>query len=224
MLDLALLTLALLGGFASFLSPCSFPLLPAYIAYWVGGVREVPAKNALKDGLISGLTIISGIETTLLAVLLLPSQLVKVLIPSIPIVTGGVGILLIALGLITLMGGTSTLPIRLDAAKFRGIKNPYVQKYLYGVVYAFNSLACVFPVLLMILASPLAGGELLILFLLFSAGIAVPMLMLTVSLALLGDVLARRFRRVLPYIKWVEGAVALAAGLYLAFHSLFIFF
>ena len=219
-MDPALLTLSLLGGFASFLSPCSFPLLPAYIAYWVGSVRETHAKNALKAGLISGLTIILGIETTLVAVILLPSQLIQTLIPAIPMVTGGVGLLLIALGLLTLMGGVSTLPIRLGVAKFRGIRNPYVQKYLYGVVYAFNSLACVFPILLMILASPLAGGEPLILFLLFSAGIAIPMLMLTVSLALLGDTLARKFRKTLPYVKWVEGTVALAAGLYLLYVSL----
>ena len=204
-MDPALLTLSLLGGFASFLSPCSFPLLPAYIAYWVGSVKETHAKNALKAGLISGLTIILGIETTLVAVILLPSQLIQILIPAIPMVTGGVGLLLIALGLLTLMGGVSTLPIHLGAAK---------------VVYAFNSLACVFPILLVILASPLAGGEPLILFLLFSAGIAIPMLMLTVSLALLGDTLARKFRKALPYIKWVEGTVALAAGLYLLYVSL----
>lgn len=216
----ALLTLALLGGFASFLSPCSFPLLPAYVAYWVGSVKETSPKNALKAGLISGLTIVLGIETTLSAFVLLPSQLIQMLIPAIPIVTGAVGLLLIALGLVTLVGDVSTLPVRVGIARFKGIRNPYFQKYLYGVVYAFNSLACVFPILLMILTSTLAGGEPLILFLLFSAGIAIPMLMLTVSLALLGDALARRFRKALPYVKWIEGVVALAAGVYLIYVSL----
>lgn len=216
----ALLMLALLGGFTSFLSPCSFPLLPAYIAYWVGGVKETCSKKALKAGLMSGLTIVSGVETTLVAAILLPSQLVNMLIPATPLVTGAVGLLLTALGLLTLAGNVFTLPISIGAARLRGVRNPYFQEYLYGIVYAFNSLTCVFPILLMMLTSPLGGGEPLILFLLFSAGIAIPILMLTVSLALLGGALAKRFREALPYIRWVEGIVALAAGVYLIYVSL----
>ncbi|MFW5927678.1 MAG: redoxin domain-containing protein, partial [Thermoplasmatota archaeon] len=51
--DYGIYTLAIIGGFASFFSPCAFPLLPSFVAYYITGAEG--KGRTIKSGLSLGI-------------------------------------------------------------------------------------------------------------------------------------------------------------------------
>ncbi|MBS7611560.1 hypothetical protein KEJ27_05065 [Candidatus Bathyarchaeota archaeon] len=215
-MDFTLALLAFLSGFASFLSPCAFPLLPVYVTYWL----HDPHKNSgrrLKTCLESWLSVTFGIETVFSISILLPTHLIKMFVSTAPLMVLTVGFFLTVLGFSTLLSGRIAIPVFLNLKRVKPLEGRSIQQYLYGIVYGLNSLTCSLPVLIMMLSYSLVGGEPLIVFLLFSAGMIIPMFLMILSTVLIGDVLARKFKAVSHYVRFIEGLVTTVAGIYLIY-------
>ncbi|MEM2848775.1 MAG: cytochrome c biogenesis protein CcdA [Candidatus Bathyarchaeia archaeon] len=215
-MNLALAVLAFLGGFSSFLSPCAFPLLPVYVIRWISEGR---LKKSLSESLKTSLTVILGLETVLVIFVLLPIYLVEKTISLIPIIGIILGIFLVFLGIV-ILSGKIAISTQIWFKGLKNVRNPYVKQFFYGLIYALNSLTCSLPILLMMLSASLVGGEPLILFIVFSAGMNTPMFLLILFSSLLGNILMKKFKAILPYIGKIEASIAIIIGFYLILTNL----
>lgn len=215
MTDLGILSLAFSSGFAAFLNPCSFALLPAYLSYLMGEENDKdPDLRGLLDGLRGGSMAVTGFATVFLSTGALVSYAGSQIRSFLPPILTVVGAILIILGAAWVLD----LPA-LSLTKYGlNIPLPKTSFYLFGIGYALSSLACVFPVFLMIVFSGLGGGgftEGFAVFLSFTAGMGIPMMAVTVSLGISKNYLLKKLEEAERYIRKISGIILIAAGTYL---------
>lgn len=225
--DPVVLGFAFSMGVATFFSPCSVALIPAYVGYFVGlegpGAKERPTRASLAAGARFGGAAAAGILALLAAagglIWLARTRFSLSSERLLETVTGAgyaVGVLLVVLGLLMLAGRgpTVTLPIR--APRERTLLNMAG----FGVVFAVASMGCTLPLVFSVIAQAATQGALggFLTVLAFGAGTAV--LMFVVSLALsLGQETARaRLRVAMRYAKPASALLLVAAGVYVVYY------
>jgi cytochrome c biogenesis protein CcdA len=210
-------TLALAAGALATLNPCGFPLLPAFLSFYVGAQEErLPRAAGVLQGLVVGLVVTAGFLAVFVVVGLpvaYGAGAVSDALPWVGVVLGG---LLVALGLAALAGRTPRVPLRwgMRARPTRGA-GPML---LFGVGYGVASLGCTLPVFLAVVGAAASGASTVLVFAVYGAGMAVVLTALSVAAALLRDGLARGLRRLLPHMSRIAGALLVAAGGYLAYY------
>ncbi len=223
MVDPVLLSFAYGAGVISFFSPCAFPMLPAYVSYYLtqgNPEREMPLRQALRFGgltLLGMLSIFGGLGALLTFI---GSQF---LAQAIPLFGLGMGILLLLLGALLLVTDrlSFTLPIR--APRFGGL----LSFFLFGVAYALVSLGCTFPIFLIVVTGAiLAQGFLqgVLVFLVYSVGMGTVMIFVSLAVSTSKEYVAESLQRVVRYVKPVSAIVLLAVGAYMAYFYYGLFF
>lgn len=176
------LTGALVGGLLTLLSPCSVMLLPAFFAY----AFTSPGRLLARTGVFY-----LGLLTTLVPLGVLAASLGALVAQNrTTLVTVAAG-LVVALGVVQVLGVPLTVPRRKGAAGARRASGPSgadpadrtttASVYLLGTVYGLASV-CAGPVLgsVLVLAAtagdPLLGGLTLAV---FAAGMVLPLLVLS---------------------------------------------
>jgi len=164
-----LMFVSLIAGFVSFLSPCTLPILPAYLAYTFSSSR----KN------IKGMTIAFFLGLSLIFVLLgMSATLIGNFLKSnLTLFSQVTGIIIIFFGLYILFGkGFSGLKIK------QRKPTTYFGSFLFGGTLGLAWTPCVGPILVAILllasttSSVFTGGILLFL---YAIGLAVPLIFLS---------------------------------------------
>lgn len=212
-------SLALVAGALATLNPCGFPLLPAFLSFYMGAREErLPsAGSRLVQGLVTGVVVTAGFLGVFVAVGLpvaYGAGRVSDALPWLGVVLGGA---LVALGVATLAGRVPRLPLRLPtrgAAASRGT-GPML---LFGAGYGVASLGCTLPIFLAVVGSAATGASTALVFAAYGAGMAVVVTALALAAAFVRDGLARRLRSVLPYMSRIAGALLIVAGAYLAYY------
>lgn len=215
MVDAVLLSFSYGAGVLSFFSPCAFPMLPAYISYYLGLVRGEPTSLG-RGILFGGLTVLGMISIFGILGGVLGLVGGHVLGPAVPLFGLGMGIVLIALGILLLSARRLGPSLPIHAPKGRGPAS----FFLYGVAYATVSLGCTFPLfLLVVTGAVLAGGVLqgVLVFLVYSLGLGTVMIFLSVAVVTSGDYFAGRMKRVLPYVRVLSAALLIAIGAYMGY-------
>jgi cytochrome c-type biogenesis protein len=208
------LFVAFAAGMLSFLSPCVLPLVPSYIGFLTGmslpevrGRRRVALGHALLFVLgFSLVFVLLGASATALGRALNYYQLWLQRIG---------GILIIGFGLVCL--GVIRVGFLDQERRLRMEHKPvgYLGSALVGMAFAAGWTPCIGPVLGGILglaatSSDLTRGTLLLAA--YSAGLAVPFLLAAVALeSFLGWF--QRFRRYLPWVMRLSGALLVFVGL-----------
>ena len=215
--------LAFLAGLASFLSPCVFSLVPAYVGYLSGrsaaSVREGESVNRFETfthGLafvigFSVIFILLGIAVSAVGSLLYDIQgwLAKI---------GGLVVILFGLH----MTGLLRIPfLEYDLRPQSRVdqNRSYISSALMGVFFSAGWSPCVGPVRGAILTLALNQGDIgqgAQLLLAYSAGLAVPFLVAAVAIGWVTGLL-RRYGRVLHYVEIVMGAILVFVGVLLFF-------
>jgi cytochrome c-type biogenesis protein len=212
--------LAFLAGLASFLSPCVFSLVPAYIGY-LGGRSAASAVGGksnrwltLRHGFafvlgFSVVFIILGVATSALGGLLfnLRTWLARI---------GGIVVIIFGLH----MTGIFRIPfleydLRPQTAPDRN--RGYLASALMGVFFSAGWSPCVGPVLGAILTLALNGGSIVQgvqLLSAYSAGLAIPFLLASTQIGLVTTVI-RRYGKVMRYVEIVMGAILIVVGIML---------
>lgn len=214
-LGLAALFIALLGGVASFVSPCVLPLLPAYLAF-VSGLSVEETKKGNRRVIVGTLAFVLGF-TTVFVLLGAGFSFAGGLVANRAVLRYVGGALLVILGAV-LIGLTVPAFMQRDVRPFldKVPKGP-AGAFLVGVAFAFGWTPCVGPILGAILTmaaeqgDPVAGALLLFA---YSLGMGIPFMLcgLFVGWALRTFARAGRYLRV---IQIVSGAVLVVYGVLL---------
>lgn len=209
--------LAFLAGLASFLSPCVFSLVPAYIGY-LGGRSAASAaggKTNRWNTLSHGVAFVLGFSLVFILLGVATSALGNVLYNLRTWLARIGGIVVIVFGLH--MTGILRIPfleydLRPQTAPDR--KRGYLASALMGVFFSAGWSPCVGPVLGAILTLALNGGSVVQgvqLLSAYSAGLAIPFLIASTQIGLVTKVI-RRYGKVMHYVEVVMGAVLILVG------------
>ncbi|MBU4189385.1 MAG: redoxin domain-containing protein [Candidatus Thermoplasmatota archaeon] len=225
---LGLPVIALIAGMLSFFSPCSFPLLPGYMAYYVG--REKMDKGfsikTVKKGLLKGIQPALGILIfyTFIGILaIFAGNMIK---PYIPIFEPIVGGLIIILGIVMI----ANIPLFSKMSSgFIGRVSGLAGKekrfglFFYGIVYGAAAAGCTAPVFIaIILLAVSAGGFLwgMTIFLLYAIGMAGLMIIITILIAMSEEMLLQKLKISTKHIEKISGVILIIVGIYLIYYYL----
>ena len=213
--------LAFLAGLASFLSPCVFSLVPAYIGY-LGGRAAGGEANANNRWITfsHGLAFVLGFSVVFIVLGLavaaaghflydLRFWLAKI---------GGVVVIVFGLHMI----GVFRIPFLEYDVRVHSLPDPkwgYLSSALMGVFFSAGWSPCVGPVLGAILTLALNGGDLVLgakLLTSYSAGLAIPFLVAALGIGWVSNIL-RKHNKVMRIVEIVMGVVLVGVGLMLTF-------
>jgi cytochrome c-type biogenesis protein len=211
--------LAFLAGLASFLSPCVFSLVPAYIGY-LGGRAAGGEANANNRWITfsHGLAFVLGFSFVFIFLGLAVAAAGHVLYDLRYWLAKIGGIVVIIFGLH--MIGVFRIPFLEYDVRVHSLPNPkwgYLSSALMGVFFSAGWSPCVGPVLGAILTLALNGGDLALgakLLTFYSAGLAIPFLIAALGIGWVSNIL-RKHSKVMRYVEIVMGVILVIVGIML---------
>ena len=214
------LSLAAITGALSVLNPCGFPLLPAFLSFYVGtdDSRLPSAASRVAQGLQIGVLVTAGflgVFTLIGLPITLGANAVARLIPWVGL---AVGALLVIVGATALAGKTVRLTHAPSAHRDGRSRAAVV---VFGAGYGLASLGCTLPLFLTLVAASLTSdgtASSVVVFTAFGAGMGVVMMALAVAAAFARHGLTRVLRTALPWLSRVSGAMLIVAGSYLSYY------
>lgn len=219
-----ILALAVLAGAASFFSPCSLAITPAFLTYFVEHEAQpasAPGSRRLFSAALliaAGIVAISSVAGVLVgAIGAVVYNFLIYLIPLVGAVFVVLGALMLAGRGAALAGATRFLPDHGYYERALGEKGAKSggQLFAFGVAYGAASHSCTLPIVIGILMLPIAAGSYwLAAIAVVIYGIALGALMLL--MLTLGQPTVMLMRRWLgPYLQYVIGSLFLVTGGYL---------
>ena len=225
-MDIANVTIGLsfLAGLASFLSPCVFSLVPAYVGY-LGG-RAVGGETAANNRFITfthGLAFVLGFSVIFITLGVASASLGRFLFDARDILAKVGGIIVIIFGL-HMIGVFRIKFLEYDTRvqQLPDRKWGYLSSALMGVFFSAGWAPCVGPVLGAILTLSLNGGSVstgVTLLSAYSAGLAIPFLLAALGIGWVSITL-KKYGKVMHYVEIAMGVIlviigfALFAGIY----------
>ena len=213
--------LAMLAGALATLNPCGFAMLAAFLSFYVGAEEAVlpRASTRAMQGVLVGLLVAAGF-LTVFAVLGLPVVLgLGQISAAVPWIGLAIGVVMAGVAVATLSGRSLSLTVRRPSGDTR--RRRASAMYLFGVGYGLASLGCTMPVFLVVIGASLATTSPLatvVVFAGYAAGMALVLMALAISAALLRDGLTRLLKRALPHMRWLNGGLLLLASGYLVYY------
>lgn len=221
---------AAVAGIATYFSPCSFPMLPGFITYYLTSVTE-RRRNTILTALVSGIVAGLGMIILYLVIGLITISLGTAVNveENLAILGPVVGTILIFLGALMftnieyhrILKPFGELKARLFKKRDEG--GFYSKLFAYGLGYGAAALACTFPVFLAVLLTATIGGSFLsgvLVLLVFSGVIFLLMTSITLLLSVLGREAVRKLSAYTDLIKKISGFVLVLVGLYLLYYYL----
>jgi cytochrome c-type biogenesis protein len=213
-------SLAFLAGVASFLSPCVFSLVPAYIGY-LGG-RSAASSRSMNENrwftFSHGAAFVFGFSIVFILLGITASALGGLLydVRSYLAKIGGVVVVLFGLHMTHLF----RIPLLEFDLRHQSIPHKgggYIASVLLGIFFSAGWSPCVGPVLGAILTISLSGGSITKgtwLLAAYSAGLAVPFLIAALGVGWVTTII-RRYGKVMYYTEKIMGVILVIVGLML---------
>lgn len=207
------LEFAFAAGAATFLAPCAYPLLPGYVAFYLGSdvdERPLPSRlvRAALVGLVVGLGVVLVYGVLAGAVVAVGAEALSDLLLLEP----AVGLALVGLGAAMALGwsGPARLHVRLPERR-RSVTG----FLLFGVAYAAAAAGCTAPLFVAVALTALGGGPVAAAATLgaYAAGTVTLVVAVTVASALGRRTLLRRLSGTTGTVTRVAGALLVLAGL-----------
>ncbi len=215
------LALALVAGALASVNPCGFPLLPAFLSFYVGADEDVlpraPARIA--QGLLVGLLVAAGFLAVFAVIGAPIAYGVTQLTSAIPWAGFSIGVLMTVAAGAGLAGRAVYLspkrPLQIQRRRRPGTM------VWFGAAYAICSLGCTLPIFVALVGASLATASIFegtIVFGAYALGMATMVMALSLGAALARNGLARRLKRLLPHMQRVASGLLLVAGVYLTYY------
>ena len=200
-------------GLLASASPCIIPLYPGYLAYLSGTVDGEKRKGRY----FLGFFVLAGVLTMMLVLGLIIALLSVSIGSALSIIIPLADLVLFTLGILLLFDKN---PFKaLPQIKVPALKNPFVNSFIYGLLYGPITLPCSGPLVVSIFVFSLTTTEALSrlsVFLWFGIGFGLPLL----ALSLISGVLQRSITRWLAqHSRWIN----IAGGLLLVGISIYDF-
>jgi cytochrome c biogenesis protein CcdA len=218
------LAAAFTAGMVATVNPCGFAMLPAYLGYFLGIDQGDDARSSASIG--RALLVGSVVSAGFLLLFAIAGALVQWTSIAVgefsPWLTVVIGVLLFAMGIAFLAGWEPALSLpRLDkGGRTRGMWSMFV----FGISYAVASLSCTIGPFTAVVATTFARESFasgVATFVAYGVGMALLLMVLTVSLALARQGVLAKLRRALPYFTRVAGGIMVIAGAYLAWYGVY---
>jgi cytochrome c-type biogenesis protein len=220
-MDIAQITLGLafLAGLASFLSPCVFSLVPAYIGYLGGRAAGGEATESNRFVTFThGIAFVLGFSAVFITLGVASSAFGRLLfdLRFILAKVGGVVVIIFGLHMI----GVFRIPFLEYDTRVQQVpdrKWGYLSSALMGVFFSAGWAPCVGPVLGAILTLALNGGSIstgVSLLSAYSAGLAIPFLIAALGVGWV-SVTLRKYGKVMHYIEIGMGVILVILGIML---------
>jgi len=202
---------SLLLGLLVTTSPCVFPLYPGFLVY-LSGQTEIGAG---KYRYFLGFFVLAGVLTMMLAlgglIALLAMPIGGVLAYVIPLAD----ILILLLGALLLLDRN---PFKsLPQVQVPVLRHPFLNAYIYGLLYGPIALPCSGPLVVSVFALSLTAGETLNnlwVFLWFGLGFGIPLLILSLLSGSLQRQLTTLFARHSRVINLIGGLLLVGIAVY----------
>ena len=207
--DLGLLAFDAALGVGAFFSPCGFPMLPAYVAYYLP--RSDAGAISFPRALISGLFAALGALVVVSAVGALAVIAGKPFQDRVVDLELAGGLVVVALGALVLAGRGPSLRFALRPSTRRGA----LGMLSFGALYAGVAASCVAPLFVAVLGQSALLGPAPVLA--YAAGLAV-MLVVVTALVALGQRVVLAWMRSLVRYQRASGAVLIVVGGYLVYY------
>lgn len=200
---------SLLLGLLTTASPCVLPLYPGFLAYVSGQTGEGRRHYFL------GFFVLAGVLSMMLAlgglIALLAVSIGHILVYAIPLAD----LLILILGVLLLLDRNPFKAI--PQIQMPGLRHPFLNAYIYGLLYGPLTLPCSGPLVVSIFALSLTIGEALRtlwVFLWFGVGFGMPLLLLSLLSGALQQHLSRMFARYSWRINAIGGVFLIGVALY----------
>jgi cytochrome c biogenesis protein CcdA len=243
------LGLAFAVGMVATVNPCGFPMLPAYLAMYLGsgagdhdGV-QTSVVSRLGKAVLVGATVTAGFIVLFGVAGVVIGGGARSVVSAIPWISLGVGVLLALVGAWLLSGGKLYTAIPQRAADRMGDPTQVSVRgyFLFGLAYATASLSCTLPIFMAVTGISLATGNLassIIQFFAYALGMGSVITVLTISLAfprIIANVAGKilpfdvsgfegslegGLKKLLPYVQPVSAGFMILAGSYIVFYWL----
>lgn len=219
-MSLAAIGIAFIGGVVSFLSPCVIPLVPGYLSFISGmSITELSEQGNKRALLTPALLFVAGFTLVFVAFGASASLLGSLLKDYQTVVQIVGGLLVAVFGI--LMTGIIKVPwlygeFRMDPSKARFAGN--LSGLFVGMAFAAGWTPCIGPVLgaiLTLASATTTASEGVVLLLSYSAGLAIPFILVAVLFSRARPVL-QFVQRYSTTINRVAGAILFAIGLLIA--------
>jgi cytochrome c-type biogenesis protein len=209
-LDAILTSLSL--GLLATTSPCVLPLYPGFLAYISGGQQGLQGKTGRY---LLGFFVLAGVLSMMLAlggiIALLSISVGQALSIVIPLAD----LIIILLGVLLLLNINpfKTLP----QVQVPVLSHPFVNAFVYGLLYGPIALPCSGPLVVSIFALSLTAGEFfskLNIFFWFGMGFGIPLLALSFLSGTAQRWITRQFAQRARLINIISGVLLVAVGIY----------
>lgn len=219
----AVVGFSVLAGILSFFAPCSLAIFPSYMGYYLSETDDGNRFAAVRSGGIASLGMILfygllGVTVSFIGGLASVQSILRIGIPLMAVVLGVVGIYFLA-GNATngrLSANLGNRFIQMEDATDRNL-------FLFGFGYSMSSIACIFPVFLLLIAYPFIAGDVILgvtAFLAFAAGKSALMVIATVLTSESRMHLLSEQSKRFTYIKRGSGLLLVLVAAYLAYYTL----
>jgi cytochrome c-type biogenesis protein len=220
---LSQLSFAFIGGLFTFLAPCAYPLLPGYVAYFLGNEGEATA--ALSARFRRAVVVATA---TSLGFFLVYAVLAGIASAAGASALSGIGLLELVVGTLLILFG-----LAMATGHFRPSTHvPLPERrrsvggfFAFGVVYATAAAGCTAPVFLGVAAVAFGSGAVgaVATFGAFAAGMSLLMLAVTLLAAVGRAALLRRLSGATGRLTRVAGVVLALAGVVQLYYYLVVF-
>jgi cytochrome c-type biogenesis protein len=219
-----MLGFAVAAGSVAAVNPCGFAMLPAYLTLVVVGddgerrsrASAVARAQGATLAMAVGFLVVFGTFGLVVAPLAASAQ------RYLPGITVVIGVLLIGLGAWMLTGREVTvlLPKPRQGAPTARLGSMFG----YGLAYAFTSLSCTIGPFLAVTSATFRSGSILggvVAYLAYGAGMALVVGVLATTVALAGQTVTTRARRLLPHINRIGGGLLVLVGSYVGYYGVY---
>lgn len=210
---LGLVSFAFLAGASAFFAPCSYPLLPGYLAYFIGestGGEQLAAGRLWRSATV-GLYVIVGFAIVFVALSTVVLVVGTQSLANIVLLEGVVGLLLVGVGTMMVLGKSMPLGYHPSLPARRRRATAYV---LFGIIYAVAAAGCTAPLFLGVAGVALQGGPVTAVLGVggYAAGMSTLMVAVTLLSALGRDALVARLATHTDRISRAAGVLLVLAG------------
>jgi cytochrome c biogenesis protein CcdA len=217
------LATAFTAGLVAAVNPCGFPMLPAYLSWFIGmDDDEVDAGHRVGRALLSGSSVAFGFLLVFAGLGIPINAGLSGIYRAMPWFTLVMGAAFVVLGVAMLRG--YRLEVVLPHLDRGGKSRRYRSMVLFGASYAIASLSCTLPIFLVYVAGTARRSNWLsgfVAFLAYGAGITLVLLTLSLAIALARDSMVRTMRSLVRYADRAAAALLVIVGAYLVYYGVY---